>query len=469
MRRQKDQNLGLVITDGVGFRNFVLSTFLDKAQQQFREIIIFSGLPISAYPDLDRNVFTILELPVFKEKRINWFWRKLKEVAHLQKHKSNPGIADNLKMNYKSGFLPRALLVKAIYGISSLFHTEKNIKWYEQLQQASFANDAVVKEYGNLLQQNKLDVLFFTHQRPPFIATLAYWAKKFQIPTVAFIFSWDNLASKGRMAATFDHYLVWSQLMKDELLRFYPSTSKKSVQIVGTPQFEPYVLEKYTTSQETFEAKFGLKPNLKTICYSCADKSIGANDTLVITTIAQAIRDRKLKGCQLLVRTSPAESEHRFEEVKKLYPEIYWNYPKWRLTRDNHPEPWSQRIPTQDDITTLKSILQYSDVNVNMCSTMSLDFMHFDKPVINTVFGNKTNGLYDDQRFLNYEHYDNVLKSGAVKVAKNSTELISHLKHYLQTPTDDQQNREALLHLQLGLPLSKTTQACVDELIKINV
>ena len=40
--------------------------------------------------------------------------------------------------------------------------------------------------------------------------------------------------------------------------------------------------------------------------------------------------------------------------------------------------------------------------------------MLFDKPVINTVFGNISNGFYNDQRFLNYRHYDYVIKSGAV-------------------------------------------------------
>jgi len=39
--------LGLVITDGVGFRNYILSDFLKEAQNLFEGIIIFSGLPKS--------------------------------------------------------------------------------------------------------------------------------------------------------------------------------------------------------------------------------------------------------------------------------------------------------------------------------------------------------------------------------------------------------------------------------------
>jgi hypothetical protein len=46
---------------------------------------------------------------------------------------------------------------------------------------------------------------------------------------------------------------------------------------------------------------------------------------------------------------------------------------------ENHAEAWSQRIPSTEDIN-LRALLQYADLNVNMCSTMSLDFMLFDKP-----------------------------------------------------------------------------------------
>ena len=464
MNLKSSKTLGIVITDGVGFRNFVLSTFLDEAAHSFHKIVLFSGLPKTAFPELDTAKFTIVELPVFTETKKNWFWRKLKEVAHLQKHKANPGIADNYEMNKTQSWSPHGILVRLVYSISALFHQEKTILHYEKLQEQSFAGDSVVKHYRKLLKQHQPDVLFFTHQRPPFIATLVYWAKRLQIPTASFIFSWDNLASKGRMAATFDYFLVWSELMKNELLRFYPYTKPAAVSVVGTPQFEPYVLPDYKLSDFNFYETFGLNSEEKIICYSCADATIGPNDPLVIATLAEGIRNGAVKPCQLLVRTSPAEDESRFAETKAKYPEIKWNHPKWKLTREGHPEPWSQRVPTREDLSMLKAILKHCDLNVNMLSTMSLDFMLFEKPVVNTAFGNGVNGLYNDQRFLDYEHYDNVVKSGAVKVAKNEDELFNAVNAYLENPELDQENRKKLIAMQVGKPLENTTRACVEAL-----
>ncbi|MAZ28824.1 MAG: hypothetical protein CL868_17320 [Cytophagaceae bacterium] len=463
----RNKTLGIVITDGVGYRNFILSTFLAKAKMSFSQITIFSGLPASAYPELDEAVFKIVELPVFTENKLNWYWRKAKEVAHLQKYKENPGIKDNLNMNRKKGWSPNSVLVKSIYAFTRFLHSENWIEKYERLQEKSFAKSEVVKNYKEFLEENPVDLLFFTHQRPPFISALVYCAKALKIPTSAFIFSWDNLASKGRMAAKFDYFLVWSDLMKSELLRFYENVTEDKVSVVGTPQFEPYVLDEFSLEKETFLRKFGLDPNKKIICYSCADKSIGPNDPLVIKTIAEAVENGVLENCQLLVRTSPAEDESRFLPTKQAYPSIKWNHPVWHLTRENHPEPWSQRVATKDDISDLKSILQFCDINVNMCSTMSLDFMLYDKAVVNTVFGNKENGLYDDQRFLNYEHYDNVVKSGAVVIAKTENELLDALNAYLENPSLDAENRKKLIDLQIGQPLEKTTQACVNALADV--
>jgi len=461
---ESQKALGIVITDGVGFRNFVLSTFMTEAARSFKKVIIFSGLPSSAFPELDKAVFTIVELPVFTETKKNWFWRKLKEVAHLQKHKSNPGIADNYEINKARSWSPHGLLVRIVYAVSSVFHSEKDILRYEKLQEQSFAKDATVAKYGEILRDHKPDLLFFTHQRPPFIATLVFWAKKLQIPTASFIFSWDNLASKGRMASTFDYFLVWSDLMKHELLRFYPYTRVKAISVVGTPQFEPYVLPQFDLVEREFYKTLDLNSEEKIICYSCADASIGSNDPLVIATLAEGIRSGAIDSCQLLVRTSPAEDEQRFGETKTKYPEIKWNHPKWELTREGHPEPWSQRVPTVADLSMLKAILNYCDLNVNMLSTMSLDFMLFDKPVVNTAFGNGENGLYNDQRFLQYEHYDNVVKSGAVKIAKNAEELYSAVNAYLRNPSLDLENRRKLIEMQVGKPLEDTVLACITAL-----
>ena len=58
------KKLGVVITDGVGYRNFILSDFITEAKQCFEEVIIYSCLPKTVYDTLDLNC-KIVELAVF--------------------------------------------------------------------------------------------------------------------------------------------------------------------------------------------------------------------------------------------------------------------------------------------------------------------------------------------------------------------------------------------------------------------
>lgn len=462
------KKLGVVITDGVGYRNYVLSGFISAAASTFKEVVIYSGLKEEVYELDSFDNVRVSELAIYRESRKTWLYRKLNETAHLYKHRSFFGINDTIQIVKPRGYSKRAILNRFIRLISVVFHSEKLMKRYQSLIYKSFSTNSITQEYINTLEEDKPDILFFTHQRPPYIAPLVYAANVKNIKTCSFIFSWDNLASKGRIPALFDSFLVWSDLMKKELEYFYPSVAKDQIFVVGTPQFEPYIMDNYKTSKERFFENFKLDPEKKTICFSCGDTSTGGNDPLTIEIISNAILQGKInEPVNLLVRTSPADDGSRFEASMKKFPFISWNKPKWVLTRENHVEPWSQRVPMHDDVKDLRSLLEYADLNINMCSTMSLDFMLFDKPVINQVLGSKDNGLFYDQKFLNYAHYKKVVESGAVLLAKTENELIEMINRALKNPKEREKERKEILNLEIGKPLEGTSQRIVETLFNL--
>lgn len=460
--------IGIVIADGVGYRNFVMSDFLNQLEIGFDEVIIYSCLKKEVFKSINSDKIKVRELSIYKESRKTWFYRKLKEVAHMKLHLSFFGI----KCSYSNGNpkrinSKRALITKVAYLLANLFHSEKNIVFFEKLQYKSFSRSNVFKRYVRMLQEDLPEHLFFTHQRPYNIAPLLGAAKLNNITSSSFIFSWDNLASKGRMLGEFDYYMVWSKLMKEELLYFYPKTNSNNISIVGTPQFEPYVMSKYEIDKDSFYKKFNLNTNKKIIYYSCGDVSTSKLDPLYIETIAKGIKNGKILNSNFIVRTSPAENETRFVDLKREFPNIIWNFPDWKLTRENHTETWSQRLPHIEDVKDLRGLLMYSDININMCSTMSLDIMLFDKPVINAVFGNENNDLYNDQKYLSYAHYEKVVNSGAVVVAKDKDELIIAINDELKNPAKRAEKRKLLLDLKIGAPLVGTSKRIVKILQNI--
>lgn len=456
--------IGVVITDGVGFRNFILSDFIVEAKQKFTEIVIFSCLPKEVYEEFNFQC-KIIELDVFEEKFPTWFFRKAKEVAHLQLHKNgNFGIQDNLNANKTKALNPRGLATKFIFGFTNLFHSEKWIQKFNSFQQHTFKNNSITKGYEKLLIDNHIDLLFFTHQRPPYIAPLIFAAEKLKVKTSAFIFSWDNLASKNRMAGNFDKFLVWSDLMKNELLQFYKNVKTEDVEVVGTPQFEPYVLDRYKTTKEEWALKNKVDLTKKTIFFTCND-SHSKNDPIYLELIANFILDDKLtEKVNYIVRTSPAEEPTRFLKLAEKYPFIIWNFPDWNQVRSNHQESWSQRVPSVNDVIQLRGFLEFSDISVNVLSTISLDASLFNKPIINPVFGNVENGMFDDQKYLKYLHLDNVVKTNAVTIAKDEVELLQALNLCLSNPLHKNKEQQNLIKLQIGKPIQNTSKNFVEVL-----
>ena len=461
------KNLGVVITDGVGFRNFILSDFISESKANFDEVIIFSCLPKSVYETFNLDC-KIIELSVFEESFYTWFFRKAKEATHLQLHaKGNFGITDNLNTTKSKAKNPRGYATRFIHKWSKFFHSEKLILKYNQLQQQTFHSNVITREYIELLKENKISLLFFTHQRPPFIAPLIYAAEKLRIKNSVFIFSWDNLASKGRMAGNFDFYFVWSDLMKQELQFFYQSVRENQIAVVGTPQFEPYAMDKYGWDKTYFENKFKIDNNKTTILFTCNDSS-SQNDPIYLELLANFIANRKLtREVNLIVRTSPAEGPIRFESLAKKFPFIIWNFPDWKISREKHQEAWTQRVPSVEDLNDLKSLLKYCDLCINVLSTITLDAFIFDKPVINPVFGNRENGWFDDQKFLHYKHLAILVDSKSTDIVKNENEYLDAINRILERQDNKELERNNFLKLQIGGALEDTSKRIAEKLANL--
>lgn len=458
------ERLGIVITDGVGFRNFIINDFISEAVTSFKEIVIFSFLPAEVYPQFPANV-RVVALDIMPERTISWFFRKFKEVAHMQKFAAgNFGINDNLQLMRALEWNVQGLLNPLIYHLTRFLHSERIILLAERLQYATFYGQSAMAFYCKLLLDNPVDVLFFTHQRPPFIAPIIKCAKDLNIITSTFIFSWDNLASKGRMAGSFDRYLVWSNLMKSDLLEFYDSVSNAHVHVVGTPQFVPFVTESFGQERADFFKKFDLNPDLPLVVFTCNDSS-SRNDPHYLDVLAQFIENKQLtQEVSVLVRTSPAEDPLRFAAIREKYPFLKWNDPKWIVASNSGTETWAQRTPTHEDISDLKSMLHYAAFTINVLSTITIDSFIFDKPVINPVFGTGNNGLWNDQKFLKFRHLEILERANASLIVKDADQYLTAINFLLSGGDDKAAARKSFVDLQISVPLSAVNKTIVKTL-----
>jgi len=271
----------------------------------------------------------------------------------------------------------------------------------------------------------------------------ARWLK---IPTAAFVFSWDNLTSQGRIMPSYDYYLVWNDAIKRHLLRIYKTVKPEQVFVTGTPQFDFHFRPEFYWTREEFCRKVGADPARPIVLYSTGMANQTPGEPVIVERIAKLIRQmREFGPPQLLVRVYPKDRTDRFERVKRenpdvLFPEVAWE-PNW-LT------------PQLEDAYTLTNTLRHAAAGINIGSTVSLELCMFDKPVINVAYNPPGFEIpIEIAKYYDFDHYKPVVESGAVWLGRSEEELVSLLRRALTSPHTGRAERRKLVSTMFGTTL----------------
>jgi hypothetical protein len=326
-----------------------------------------------------------------------------------------------------------------------------------------------VDHYRRLFQNIRPGVVFSSQQAAPEILAPVLAAKSLGIPTASFIFSWDNLSSKGRIAAPFDHFLVWSDHMGQELMRFYRDITEQCVHIVGTPQFDPYADASLLWSRDEYCRRVGADPQRPIICYSGGDPGNAKEDPQHLDVLLRQIRAGQIRQQpQVLLRSGPSDPGTRYAQLRSNYPELIFVPPVCYHTR---PGDWRGVIPQAEDIQLLANLIRHADLNINFASTMTLDFAIYDKPVINVAFDVSSPPHFNMPMwdyYQKWDHYRPVIEFAAARFARSPDELADHVNAYLDDPTLDREGRAKFRQQQISVPIGNSTEEVLSVLQQIS-
>ena len=279
-------------------------------------------------------------------------------------------------------------------------------------------------------------------------------AKRMGIPTAGFIFSWDNLTSRSRIFVPYDHYLVWHEGMKRQLLEIYPRVKRESVIVTGTPQFDFHLRKDLELPREDLCRRIGIDPDRPFILYTTGISNHFYEEHLHVETVIRLLDelsrdpDFPLPKPQLVVRTyvkgtSPemlALAERGTPDV--VFPPVLWE-PRWQT-------------PQFEDLKIYSNLLRHCAVGINAASTVSLELLVFDKPVLNLDFdppGSDLPWCMGYSRHIHFDHYLPVAESGAVMVSRSVDEMGRMLHRGLTQPAADQEARRTFLDRIFGSSL----------------
>lgn len=388
----------LLFPDGVGIRNYLFSNTFNNYKSE--DLILFHGFDPQTITSIkeDTLIDNDILIPNYKESLKEKFLRELICLSRLYYNNSkvnNPTLLTN--WNWKQKGLSKKIFYKLIQISSIFFKKYPSILKLEKMYQKAIRQNPFYYQVKNILSDAKVSHLFCSHQRALTAAPVFAAATDLGIKTSTVIYSWDNLP-KARLALRADNYLVWSLYMKNELKQFYSEIPAEKIHITGTPQFEFYDEPKNIIDKEIFYQKYNLDLNKRIICFSGDDTKTSPDDPSYLKDIAEEIIKANLQNeYQILLRRCPVDFSGRFDKIVEQYKDLIKEAPPlWYFSKSKE---WNTVYPTFEDVKLLVSTAFYSDIVVNVGSTMAFDFAMFNKPCI----------------FINYDQPNKNVKDWSVK------------------------------------------------------
>ena len=294
-----------------------------------------------------------------------------------------------------------------------------------------------------LFARYKPDLVFFTTLYSA-DCSLEISSYKQGIPTICLIHSWDNVTTKGPFPFRPDRVIVWNSVLKQETIK-YQRILPKDIRISGIPQFDIYFDRDSFASKETFFRRYGLDPERKLITYTTSSIGGAPFEAALVERLHQDIVFSTFPyQVQLFVRLHPKDDILLYEHLE--------GRPYLTLVRpgqhsSNIMDSWN---PTRDDMFGLAELMLYSDIVINVASTITIDAAMFDTPVINIAFDgpDKFPYLYSCKRYYDYEHYLNIVDTGGVAVVYSHEELLNKIVLELEQPNHHAEGRKVIREQQ---------------------
>lgn len=295
-------------------------------------------------------------------------------------------------------------------------------------------------------------------------AQLLYESRAAGIPTSLHLLSWDNITSKGRFPALADYYLVWGNVMRKELQQYYNVADEK-IHLCGVPHFDHHIAHKDGNGHEEILGQLGLSPNAPYLFFAMSAQRFSPYEIEIVENLASAVENNQLgPDIQLILRPHPQNvqgnmasgswlqrlAQLQSKRVAVDTPRLHKSKMRWSLQ--------------QDDMTYLAQLLAGCSVCLNSGSTISIEAMLLDKPVILTSFDADQELPYwkSARRLIDYTHLAKLIAMGGISVVKSTAEMLTLIQTYL----DDSQHlisaRKASVQEQCNNQDGKATERVVS-------
>ncbi|HEY4496195.1 MAG TPA: hypothetical protein VJC04_02450 [Candidatus Paceibacterota bacterium] len=285
--------------------------------------------------------------------------------------------------------------------------------------------DQNFKKYFDLY---KPDLVFLAYLFSDLETGLLREAKKRKVKSIGFVNSWDKLTSRCILRILPDQLIVPNEITKNEATD-YQYVPKKLIKVSGAVQFDIY--QRLTFSpKEVFMKKFGLIPETKLIVFCPIGRTFSGSDWKFIELLDGFMKNHDLADdIHILVRFPPNDIVELGDNIDKK--RFSFVTPGVRFSAKRGVD-WDM---TEDDFKELADELYHSSLVIAPTSTISIDAAILNKPIINIRFDFVPEKSYESfLRFYHSLHYQTIVESGGIRLARDKKDLLQAIKDYLVKP-----------------------------------
>ena len=462
----------ITITRSFITRNILRSGVLDRLKKQGYKVFVFfprKNIPEYLKQEFEDDQVKLVALPEVASSWLHRLFLKM-NFSYLIFSRSAKKRALTFNENSKTRFFSKAFLkdtkivpwLRYAY-LAGASHCRPLKFLYRFVEKTLFPQvDPVIQSY---FEAHRPDLVVSTSFVSGYDVAFMKEAKRRGIVTVSMPKSWDNIPL-GYARFVPDYFIVPNDPSRQVAVKLQDIPEDR-VRVVGLPQFDWYARNDIIKSRAAHFKLKGLDPALPLIFFG--SEGVWANyDHEVAEMIYEWIRNNELaKPCQLLVR--PHFSNADKDVFKKLRGNERVVVDSYRLT-NFLGDKWD---PSQEEMIDFINTLYHCDIMINAASTLTLDAVCFDKPIINIGFGcmyeegdrNRqditTSALYTS------DHFEWVMETGGTKKVDAYPELKAAINSYLANPRMDAAGREILRQKLCYLLDGRSAERLVNFLITL--
>lgn len=431
---QNNNTKTVFITVGRGFvaRNILRSGVLEHLKKRNARVVIFlNDIHGNELPESFRKEFEDeqVSVEIVSPPRLGRLQRRFERYTSLLVYNYH-----NRKVRYLRSGTSQVLLWCEWFMLAPLSHLHILKHLVRFFEQRLFEN----RNYATYFDRYRPDIILSTSAISSFDVAFMKEAKRRSVKTVSMPRGWDNIISVLYKVIP-DVLVVYNNDMKRDAIR-YQRIPEERIRVCGLPQFDWYRKEGVIVSREAYCKSIGLDPARKIIVWG----STGIwtpDDNNIAETLADVVsKDNLALPASLLVRPYPMEAKTKRLEHLNRWDNVFvdTNFTLSDFFRD-HTDP------SVAEIKQFVNTMYHADAVVTLCSTLSLDALCVDRPVINTVF----KGFYDksgrDISYMLYlhDHYRPLFKLGAIALTCDERELIDAINEALLHPERRKEERKA--------------------------